>query len=90
MFNISVVNLKPSTSTPKVQAYADVRLDWDVGSFKILGLSVVKTEGKSLWVAFPQRTGKNGKKYFPVVEAEGKLKELISNAVLDAYESSKN
>lgn len=89
-FEISVVNLRPSSSTSSVRAYADVRLNSDAGAVKILGLSIVETEGKSPWVAFPQKPGKNGKKYFPVNEAEGKLKELIANAVLDAYQSSKN
>ena len=89
-FEISVINLRPSSSTSSVRAYADVRLNSDAGSVKILGLSIVETAGKSPWVAFPQKPGKNAKKYFPVVEAEGKLKELIVNAVLDAYGSSKN
>ena len=90
MFDISIINLRPSNSTSSVRAYADVRLSSDAGSVKILGLSIVETGGKAPWVAFPQKPGKNAKKYFPVVEAEGKLKELIINAVLDAYGSSKN
>lgn len=89
-FDIAVINFRPSNSTSSVRAYADVRLSSDIGSIKISGLSVIETDGKSPWVAFPQKPGKNGKKYFPVVEAESKLKELIINAVLDAYNASKN
>lgn len=90
IFEISVINLRPSNSTSAVRAYADIRLNSDAGSVKILGFSVVESEGKPPWVAFPQKPGKNGKKFFPVVEAEGKLKELIAHAVLDAYKESKN
>lgn len=89
-FGISILNIRPSNSTSSVRAYVDIRLNLDMGAFKVSGISVIETEGKSPWVALPQKPGKNAKKYFPVVEAEGKLKELITNAVLDAYEGSKN
>jgi DNA-binding cell septation regulator SpoVG len=89
-FGISVVNVRPSNSTSAVQAYVDIRLNFDVGTFKVSGLSVIEKDGKPPWVAFPQKPGKNGNKYFPVVEAEGRLKELIASAVLDAYVKSKN
>lgn len=90
MFDISITNLRPSNSTSSVRAYADARLSSDAGSLNILGLSIVETEGKPPWVAFPQKPGKNGKKFWPIVEAEGKLKGLIADAVLDAYERSKD
>jgi DNA-binding cell septation regulator SpoVG len=89
-FDISVVNLRPSSSTSSVRAYADVRLSSDVGVLRINGISVIQVEGKQPFVALPQKPGKNGKKYFPVNEAEGKLKGLIADAVLDAFQNSKN
>ena len=89
-FGISVVNVRPLDSSSAVQAYVDIRLNFDVGTFKVSGLSVIEKDGKPPWVAFPQKPGKNGKKYFPIIEAEGKLKELIINAVLDTYNASKN
>lgn len=89
-FDVSVVNLRPSNSTSSVRAYVDIRLSSDVGALRINGISVVQAEGKQPFVALPQKPGKNGKKYFPVNEAEGKLKKLIADAVLDAYQTSKN
>jgi hypothetical protein len=45
-----------------------------VGALKINGISVIQVERKQPFVALPKKPGENGKKYFPVNEAEGKLK----------------
>jgi DNA-binding cell septation regulator SpoVG len=89
-FDISIINLRPSTSTSSVRAYADIRLSSDAGSLTIYGVSVIESEGKPPWVALPQKPGRSARKYFPVVEADGKLKELVANAALDAYQKLKN
>ncbi len=83
-------SVKPSTGTGAVKAWADVRVELDPGNLQLNGFSVVEKDGKSPWVGFPQKQGSNGKKYFPVVEAEGKLRELIINAILDAYKEMKS
>lgn len=41
IFEISVINVRPSDSTPSLRAYADIRLSPDAGSIKILGFSMV-------------------------------------------------
>jgi len=87
--NIAVTRIMPSTNGGPVKAYADVRLDSEVGSLHIRGCSVIESDGKPAWVGLPQRAGKNGKKYFPVIEAEGALRELIVSAILDAYSEMK-
>ena len=84
-FNIVVTKITPSPSGGSARVFADVRLDSEAGSLEIHGFSVIESDGKPAWVGFPQKPGKNGKKYFPVIEAVGVLKELIVNAILDAY-----
>lgn len=72
----------------KVRAYADVEIHFGngAGTLTVLGLSVIHADGKAPWVGFPQRKGKTN--WFPIVTAEGRLLELICNAVLDAYKEA--
>lgn len=88
-FKVSVTRLWFPNMARSVKAYADVRLISDAGSIKISGLSIVAKQGRPLWVALPQRPGRYGGRYFPVVEAEGKLRDLIENEVLKTYRGSK-
>jgi DNA-binding cell septation regulator SpoVG len=82
---IRVISIRPTNHDSSVRAYADVRLESDIGSIILHGLSLVQQNGKPPWVGFPQKPGKNAGKYFPVVEVDGKLRELIIAAVLDAF-----
>lgn len=90
MFEISILNVRRPDSTSSVRAYVDIRLNFEMGALVVYGISVIESDGQKPWVALPTRAGRINKKFFPINEAEGKLKELIANAVLDAYESSKN
>ncbi len=82
---IHVTNIRGANGTGSVRAYCDVRLECDLGTQTIFGFSVVQQDGKAPWVAFPQKPGKTTGKWFPVYEANGKLRKLIIAAVLDAF-----
>ena len=85
-FDIVVTGVQLATTEGPVKARVDIRIDLDPGSIRIFGFSVIQSSGKPAWVGFPQKSGKNGKKYFPVLDFEGRLKELVTNAILDAFE----
>lgn len=82
---IQVAHIRKANGSGSVRAYCDVRLESDLGTQTVFGFSVVQQEGKTPWVAFPQKPGKTPGKWFPVYEADGKLKKLIVAAVLDAF-----
>jgi DNA-binding cell septation regulator SpoVG len=83
--SISVKTIRPANGSGAVRAYADVGLEGDIGTLTLYGFSVVQQGSKPLWVAFPQKPGKTRGKWFPLCEADGKLRQLIIAAVLDAY-----
>lgn len=67
-----------------IKAYADVSLNFPDSKLNLIGFAIVAQPGKSLWVAFPQNHGQN--RYFPVVDAKGRIRDLIIKDVLSAYE----
>lgn len=76
-----------STSRPGVtKAHADVRLLFPNGDLDLIGFAVIKENGKSPWVGFPQNAGRS--KFFPVVEASGEIRKAIVEEILNAYEES--
>jgi hypothetical protein len=50
---------------------------------RLNGFGIVKQPGKSPWVGFPENRGQS--QYFKVVEAKGRIRELIIKAILAAY-----
>ena len=68
------------------KAHADVRLLFSDGELLLLGFAVIQHGKKLLWVGFPELPGRT--RYFPVVEAKGKIKKAIIKAILDAYEEN--
>ena len=88
-FDVAVTRFQPSAKPGAVLAHADIRLDSEAGSLSINGFSIVQANGKPVWVGFPQKQGRNANKYFPVVIAEGPLKEMIVNRILDEYQKHK-
>lgn len=83
--DIQVINLRKANGSGSVRAYCDIRIETGLGSETIYGFSVVRQDGKDPWVSFPQKPGKTPRKWFPIYEADGTLKELIIAAVLDAF-----
>jgi len=77
------VKIRTATKTGKVKAFADARLLLPDGEIFIHGFAVIQQDGKALWVGFPQNQGRN--KFFPVVEAKGRIEKAIIKAVLDAF-----
>lgn len=82
------VDIRPTSKTGAVKAYADVQLIFEGGTISIFGLSIIEKDGKAPWVAFPSRPGNVQGKYFPVVEADGEVKKTISRLVLDKYDET--
>jgi DNA-binding cell septation regulator SpoVG len=70
-----------------VKAYADVRLSFSDGELQLIGFAVIEHPGKDLYVAFPQNRGRN--RYFPVIAAEGDLRNEIIREILRAYKQVK-
>ena len=83
--SIRAINFRSANGSAAARAYCDLRLETDVGGVTVHGFAVVEKDGKAPWVAFPQKPGKTRGKWFPVFEADGKLRQLIAAAVLDAY-----
>ncbi len=82
---IKVVLRKPGKRGP-IQAYADVQLLFSDGELHLIGFAILKQPGREKWVAFPQNHGQS--KYFPVVEAKGRIREAIIKAILSAHSKS--
>ena len=84
-FDIRVLNVRPAgDGSGPVRAYVDVELENGVGKIRVFGCSAIHQDGKPAWVGFPKKPGKTKGKYFPVVELEGKVRELVVAAILDA------
>jgi DNA-binding cell septation regulator SpoVG len=79
------VEIRNQTKIGAVKAYADIRISFPDGSLDIHGFPVVVQDGKPPWVAFPKKPGTTHGRFFPIVEADGKLREQIIDAILDAF-----
>lgn len=80
------VSVRPTDKSGQTKAHADVRLILPNGELSLIGFAVIVQGSKSPWVGFPHNAGRS--KYFPVVEASGKIRDAIVKAILDAYHDS--
>lgn len=81
------VTVRPASKPGSVKAHADVRVLFGSSSLEIFGASVVQHDpAKPAWLSYPQRAGKDGKKYFSVVKLTGVLHERVCSAVLAEWE----
>jgi DNA-binding cell septation regulator SpoVG len=81
------VTIRPASRPGSVKAHADARVDFASSTLEIFGISVIQHDlEKPAWVSYPQRQGKDAKKYFPVLKVTGALHEKISEAVLAEWE----
>jgi hypothetical protein len=80
------VEIRDVTKPGKIEAFADVRFLLSDGELLIRGFAVIRQEGKSPWVGFPEIPGRN--KFFPIIEAKGRIERAITKAVLDAFRES--
>ena len=80
------VDIRTTDKSGQTKAHADVRLSFPNGEISLIGFAVIVQGSKSPWVGFPQNAGKS--KYFPVVEASGKIRKALVKAILDAYHDS--
>jgi hypothetical protein len=79
------IEIRWATKPGNVKAYADLKINLLEGNLQLHGFSIIAQPGKDPWVGFPAKSGNIPGKFFPVVEADGALKEEIFRAVLDAY-----
>jgi stage V sporulation protein G len=79
---ISVSRIFKLQNDSKLKAFADVSFSGMV----IKGFSVVDGE-KGLFVSMPRHQGKDGKWYETVTPATKELKQQLTQAVLEAYQS---
>jgi len=80
------VALRSPSRPGATQAYADVTVEFGSSKLEISGMSIVRHDPeKPAWVSYPQRAGKSGKKFYPVVRVFGALHEKISRAVLAEF-----
>jgi hypothetical protein len=68
-----------------VKAYADVSLRLAEGMVFLIGFAVVQKDGKPPFVGFPSKPGTIQGKFFPVVDLQGEVRELVCKEILDAY-----
>lgn len=81
------VTLRAASKPGSIKAHADIVIDTGSSKIEVSGLSVIKHDPeKPVWVSYPQRPGKDSKKYFPIVRVTGALHEKISDAVLREWE----
>jgi hypothetical protein len=80
------VQIRQSGKPGSTKAYADVLLSFPDGEIRLIGFGIVKQPGKSPWVGFPENHGLN--KYFPVVEAKGRIREAIMTAYSESEAGS--
>lgn len=81
------ITLRAASKPGSIKAHADMRVEFALSGFEIFGLSVVQHDfEKAAWVSYPQRAGRDTKKYFPIVKVTGALHEKICAAVLREFE----
>ena len=80
------VKIRPSAKPGSTKGYADVVLSFPDGELRLIGFGIIKQPGKSVWIGFPENHGQN--KYFPVVEAKGRIRDAIIKAILAVYRKS--
>lgn len=81
------VTIHAASKPGSVKAHADVRIDFSASSLEIFGVSIVQQDpSKPAWVSYPQRAGKDAKKYFAIVKVTGVLHDKICAAVLHEWE----
>lgn len=84
---IAITSLRAASKPGSVKAHADVRIDFSASTLEIFGVSVVQHDpAKPAWVSYPQRAGKDAKKYFAIVKLTGVLHDKLCAAVLDEWE----
>ena len=86
--NIVVVDLQLVSTPGYVKARAVIRIELPGGVLVISGFSVIEKDGKAPWVGFPSKQGKIPGKYFPIVEAEGQLRNHIIEMILEAHRTA--
>jgi hypothetical protein len=79
------VEIRPAKKPGNVKAHADLKFALHGGSLEVLGFPVIEQAGKPPWVGFPARPGNTPGKFFPIVNADGALKERICRSILEAY-----
>jgi hypothetical protein len=81
------VTLRRASKPSSVKAHADVRVEFSSSSLEIFGCSIVEHDpAKPAWVSYPQRPGKDSKKYYSIVRLTGTLHEKVCAAVLEQWE----
>jgi hypothetical protein len=82
------VEIRPNNRPGPVKAYADVRIQTLRGMLCERGYAVIHKDGGTPFVGFPSRPGNIAGKFFPVVEAEGDIRNELFDAILSAYQRS--
>lgn len=81
------VTVRAASKDGSVKGYADVRVLFGSSSLEISGVSIIQQDpAKPAWVSYPQRAGKDAKKYYAIVRVTGALHQKISAAVLREWE----
>jgi DNA-binding cell septation regulator SpoVG len=87
MFDTKIkVEIRPATKPGKIKAFADVQFSLSDGEILVRGFAVIQQEGGHPWIGFPELPGRN--KFFPIIEANGRIEKAIINAILDAFRES--
>lgn len=81
------VEIRSAENPGSVKAYADLRFTFSDGELQVIGFALIEHPGKDVYVAFPQNRGRE--RYFPVVAADGDLRNEIIKKILRAYKEAK-
>jgi hypothetical protein len=81
------VTIRAASKPGSVKAHVDVRVEFSFSALEIFGVSIVQHDpAKPAWVSYPQRPGKDAKKYYPIIKLTGMLHDKVSAAVLREWE----
>jgi len=81
------VQIRLAENPGSVKAHADVTLTFSDGELQLIGFAVIEHPGKDLFVGFPANRGRD--RYFPVVAADGDLRNEIIGEIVRAYKEER-
>ena len=88
--NIIVESIRELTDSGNLKAFVTVSIK---DKLKIYGCRIIQQPGQIPWVSLPQNEWidpQGNKKYFPVIELSEKVKNAISEAILEAWQGERN
>ena len=82
--SLEVTRLNRVNGIGDIKAFADLKIETEVGSLIMRGFRVVESRGR-VFVGFPSKTGSDSNYHLTVFTNDQPLKRLISETILESY-----